>query len=367
MADNNRGRDDRYQQSNNNWQEDPNRFEDENRNRSNSDYGSNIYGSEHQNQSVRGGWNNTQGDNRWRQQTGNQTSGGAYSSDYGYQGGGYDQNNRGSGSSNQNWQNSSNQSQQWRDEDWKRGNESGDYGREERRRINASNRDQYSNRRNIGSDYNQGWNQENYGTGYGNREDYDDRYRNTGYGESSGMTSGYSNRDDRRRNDNWNQGNNNRNNDRGWWDRTSDEVSSWFGDDDAERRRQMDKMSGPHRGKGPKDYQRSEERILEDVCHRLYEDDRVDASDIQVDIQKDEVILSGTVNSRDEKRRAEDVVESIYGVRNVENRIRVARNDSDRFDRYTGTTSDSGGVGRESGTTNEIIRNTNNEKRRNNK
>jgi len=28
--------------------------------------------------------------------------------------------------------------------------------------------------------------------------------------------------------------------DRGWWDRTSDEVSSWFGDDDAERRRRMD-------------------------------------------------------------------------------------------------------------------------------
>ena len=28
--------------------------------------------------------------------------------------------------------------------------------------------------------------------------------------------------------------------DRGWWDRTSDEVSSWFGDDEAERRRQMD-------------------------------------------------------------------------------------------------------------------------------
>jgi osmotically-inducible protein OsmY len=367
MADNNRGRDDRYQQSNNNWQEDRNRFEDENRNRSNSDYGNNIYGSEHQNQSVRGGWNNIQGDNRWRQQTGNQSSGGAYSSDYGYQGGGYDQNNRGSGSSNQNWQNSGNQSQQWRDEDWNSRNEAGDYGGEERRRINASDNSQNGNRRNTGSDYNQGWNQENYGTGYRNGEDYDDRYRNTGYGESSGMTSGYSNRDDRRRNDNWNQGNNNRNNDRGWWDRTSDEVSSWFGDDDAEHRRQMDKMSGPHRGKGPKDYQRSEERIREDVCHRLYEDDRVDASDIQVDIQKDEVILSGTVNSRDEKRRAEDVVESIYGVRNVENRIRVARNDSDRFDRYTGTTSDSGGVGRESGTTNEIIRNTNNEKRRNNK
>jgi CBS domain-containing protein len=27
---------------------------------------------------------------------------------------------------------------------------------------------------------------------------------------------------------------------RGWWDRTSDEVSSWFGDENAERRRHMD-------------------------------------------------------------------------------------------------------------------------------
>ena len=32
--------------------------------------------------------------------------------------------------------------------------------------------------------------------------------------------------------------------DRGWWDRTSDEVSSWLGDDEAERRRRMDERSG---------------------------------------------------------------------------------------------------------------------------
>jgi CBS domain-containing protein len=32
--------------------------------------------------------------------------------------------------------------------------------------------------------------------------------------------------------------------DRGWWDRASDEVSSWFGDDQAERRREMDERSG---------------------------------------------------------------------------------------------------------------------------
>jgi osmotically-inducible protein OsmY len=219
----------------------------------------------------------------------------------------------------------------------------------------------------MGSNYNQGWNQSR-GSNYDSRDDYNDRYRTTGYGEGLGMMGGYPNRNYDRRNEDWrNRGNdyNNTSNDRGWWDRTRDEVSSWFGDDDAERRRRMDKVSGPHRGKGPRDYQRSEDRIREDVCHRLAEDDMVDASDIRVEIQKDEVVLSGTVNSREEKRRAEDVVESIYGVRNVENRIRVSRNDSDRFDRYTGTASDAGGVGRESGTTNEIIRNTGNEKHKN--
>jgi len=95
--------------------------------------------------------------------------------------------------------------------------------------------------------------------------------------------------------------------------------------------------------------------------HELADDDYVDASNINVQIQNDEVVLSGTVNSREEKRRAEDVVESISGVRNVENRIRVGRNDMN-FDRYTGTANDAGGVGRESGTTNEIIRNEKNKK-----
>lgn len=135
--------------------------------------------------------------------------------------------------------------------------------------------------------------------------------------------------------------------DRNWWDKTRDEVSSWFGDDDAERRRRRDEMNADnHRGRGPKDYHRSEDRIREDVCDRLTDDDRLDASDIEVKVQGDEVILSGTVNSREQKRRAEDLVESISGVRDVENRIKIAH-------RYTGSTD----VGNESGTTHEVIRN----------
>jgi CBS domain-containing protein len=43
-------------------------------------------------------------------------------------------------------------------------------------------------------------------------------------------------------------------NDRGWVDRTSDEVSSWFGDDEAERRRRMDERNErAHRSHGYSD------------------------------------------------------------------------------------------------------------------
>ena len=115
-----------------------------------------------------------------------------------------------------------------------------------------------------------------------------------------------------------------RSSNRGWWDRTKDEVSSWFGDDDAQRRRRLDELrEGPYRGKGPKGYTRSDERIKEDVNDRLNDDPNVDASEIEVTVSNAEVTLTGTVNNRWEKRRAEDIAEGISGVKNVENRIKV--------------------------------------------
>ncbi|HEX8375853.1 MAG TPA: BON domain-containing protein, partial [Geminicoccaceae bacterium] len=82
--------------------------------------------------------------------------------------------------------------------------------------------------------------------------------------------------------------------------------------------------AGPdHRGRGPKGYRRSDERILEDVNDRLTEDPRVDASEIQVDVQGGEVTLTGTVGSREERRRAEDVAEGASGVTYVMNNLRV--------------------------------------------
>jgi hypothetical protein len=81
---------------------------------------------------------------------------------------------------------------------------------------------------------------------------------------------------------------------------------------------------GPFRGRGPKGYRRSDERIREDVCECLSADDRVDASDIDVTVRNCEVTLSGTVISREQKRRAEDLIERIAGVKDVNNGLRVA-------------------------------------------
>jgi osmotically-inducible protein OsmY len=81
-----------------------------------------------------------------------------------------------------------------------------------------------------------------------------------------------------------------------------------------------------HRGKGPKDYQRSDDRIREDVCDRLADDGTVDASDITVRVEKGEVTLEGQVDSRRAKRSAEDCVDSVSGVQHCQNNLRVSQN-----------------------------------------
>jgi osmotically-inducible protein OsmY len=121
--------------------------------------------------------------------------------------------------------------------------------------------------------------------------------------------------------------------DRGWWDRASDEVASWFGDEEAERRRRMDELRSRYRGRGPRGYKRSDERILEDLNDRLTDDPYLDASDIDVSVNNREVTLSGTVDARIAKRRAEDIAELVSGVTNVQNNLRVSQEGT-----ITGTT-----------------------------
>jgi len=85
-----------------------------------------------------------------------------------------------------------------------------------------------------------------------------------------------------------------------------------------------------HRGKGPKGYQRSDERIEETLNDRLTDDHMLDASEIEVKVSKGEVTLTGTVMKKEDKRRAEEIAEQVSGVSNVENRIRVTKDSGDK-------------------------------------
>ncbi|MCG7391851.1 BON domain-containing protein [Microvirga sp. ACRRW] len=134
----------------------------------------------------------------------------------------------------------------------------------------------------------------------------------------------YGRNQDRYSSDTFGRGSRDAYEERGFLDRAGDEVRSWFGDEDAERRRDRDmREAGYHRGRGPKGYQRSDERILDDVNDRLTDDPHIDASEIEVSVSSREVTLSGTVNSRFEKRHAEDIAEAVSGVTHVQNNLRV--------------------------------------------
>lgn len=80
---------------------------------------------------------------------------------------------------------------------------------------------------------------------------------------------------------------------------------------------------GPYSGVGPKGYQRSDERILDDVCERLTRHGQIDAHDIQVNVTSGEVTLSGTVNDRHTKRMVEDITENVRGVKDIHNQLHI--------------------------------------------
>ena len=114
---------------------------------------------------------------------------------------------------------------------------------------------------------------------------------------------------------------------RNFMDKAGDEVSSWFGNEQAAERRDIDRRRSGHYGRGPRGYRRSDARIAEDVNDRLTDDWRLDASDVEVSVAEGEVTLTGTVRTRQDKRLAEDLADDVSGVRNVQNNLRIEPGD----------------------------------------
>jgi hypothetical protein len=111
-------------------------------------------------------------------------------------------------------------------------------------------------------------------------------------------------------------------------DRTDFYVWTGHGED-----REIWQLNGPYTGVGPKGYEPADERILEEVSERLTQHGQLDATDIEVSVQDGIVKLEGRVSDRRAKRMAEDTAESVAGVRDVHNHLRLNRSSERKLKR----------------------------------
>jgi osmotically-inducible protein OsmY len=127
----------------------------------------------------------------------------------------------------------------------------------------------------------------------------------------------------------------NRYRDEGGWfggDYARDSHRGGYGDDYARdggwsgggRADQYTREPGGYRGRGPKNWRPSDERIRDTVNELLTDHDGIDATEVEVTVENGEITLNGTVGSRWEKRLADDIAHSCRGVNDVHNRLRIA-------------------------------------------
>lgn len=117
----------------------------------------------------------------------------------------------------------------------------------------------------------------------------------------------------------------------------------WRGDYESMQRSQpyrygsqygdSDNRGQSHRGHGPKNYTRSDDRIREDLNERLMDADDIDASDVSVEVKDGVVMLSGSVEQRWLKHRIEDMADDCIGVKDIRNEIRVQSRDDWPYDK----------------------------------
>src|SRR5262249_7327120 len=73
----------------------------------------------------------------------------------------------------------------------------------------------------------------------------------------------------------------------------------------------LEHKHAPHRGKGHKNYKRTDERIHEEICEKLTHHPLIDASLMDVTVKDHDVTLSGEVDDRRMKHLAEDLVDEV--------------------------------------------------------
>lgn len=103
------------------------------------------------------------------------------------------------------------------------------------------------------------------------------------------------------------------------------------------------------RGKAPKGYRRSDERIREEIAESVMEWSEIDASEVQIDVSNGNVTLQGTVDSRRTKNLLEEIADCVSGVEDIDNQIKVKRGSQDSRDSSTSGGSNSSSLSSASG------------------
>jgi osmotically-inducible protein OsmY len=93
------------------------------------------------------------------------------------------------------------------------------------------------------------------------------------------------------------------------------------GQSGSERR----KPGGSQMGQKAQFNRRSDDKIHQEIWELLTHNADLDATGIELHVEGGEVTLTGTVDSRDVRWLTEDLVNSVAGVREVNNRLKVAR------------------------------------------
>jgi osmotically-inducible protein OsmY len=92
----------------------------------------------------------------------------------------------------------------------------------------------------------------------------------------------------------------------------------------AERREEQGGMPGAGQRR-PRGQRRPDESLAQDLKEILTNDPELDATEVEVEVVGGAVTLRGVVYSSDAKLLAEELVESVAGVREVHNQLRIER------------------------------------------
>ncbi len=83
--------------------------------------------------------------------------------------------------------------------------------------------------------------------------------------------------------------------------------------------------------KGPKGYQRSDDRLREEVINILINQASFDLDDVEVDVSQGVVKLTGSVPDRQARYEAEELADGLWGVKDVTNNLKVGSERSRQY------------------------------------